>query len=126
MKLRTRTNSLRLRLTQAEVTRLVAEREVRERVFVGPGEEDVLTHALRASPDATRISAKLEGRTLVVTVPLADARAWAESDAVGLTAEAPATSGRTLTILVEKDFACLKPRTGEDDSDAFPNPNETC
>jgi hypothetical protein len=32
----------------------------------------------------------------------------------------------SLQILVEKDFACLTPRKGEDDGDAFPNPNETC
>jgi hypothetical protein len=34
-----------------------------------------------------------------------------------------------LRILVEKDFACLAPREGEDESDMFPNPlsgKETC
>ncbi|MGH8167708.1 MAG: DUF7009 family protein [Woeseiaceae bacterium] len=32
--------------------------------------------------------------------------------------------GDELSILVEKDFACLAPREGEDDSDKFPNPLE--
>ena len=125
MKLRTRSNSIRLRLTRGEVSCLASTGSVEESIFVGPSEADVLTHTLRTSADATRLSARLEGRTLVVTVPLAEARAWAESEAVSLTAEQPALGDRTLTILVEKDFACLTKRN-EDDSDAFPNPNETC
>jgi hypothetical protein len=32
--------------------------------------------------------------------------------------------GAKLTILVEKDFACLTPREGEDESDMFPNPDD--
>ena len=28
-------------------------------------------------------------------------------------------------ILIEKDWSCLKPREGEDDSDAYPHPEQT-
>ena len=31
-------------------------------------------------------------------------------------------NGDVLSILVEKDFACLAPREGEDESDMFPHP----
>ena len=31
--------------------------------------------------------------------------------------------GAKLAILVEKDFACLAPREGEDESDMFPHPD---
>jgi hypothetical protein len=31
-----------------------------------------------------------------------------------------------LRILVEKDWNCLTPRAGEDDSDSFANPNKSC
>jgi hypothetical protein len=34
--------------------------------------------------------------------------------------------GKTLRILVEKDFACLTKPPHEDDADAFPNPNKSC
>ncbi len=32
--------------------------------------------------------------------------------------------GDSLKILVEKDFACLAPREGEDESDMYPHPLE--
>jgi len=126
MKLRTRTNSIRLRLSQGEVARLAEEGAVEERIFVGPGEDDVLVYRLAAKESVTSVLASLEGRTLTVSVPRGEALAWAKGDDVGIARDVPAPGGRTLAILIEKDFACLKPRHGEDDHDAFPNPNETC
>jgi hypothetical protein len=38
----------------------------------------------------------------------------------------PAAADAELRIVVEKDFACLTAREGEDESDNFPNPNPTC
>ena len=32
--------------------------------------------------------------------------------------------GDLLKILVEKDFACLAPREGEDETDMYPHPQE--
>ena len=31
--------------------------------------------------------------------------------------------GEKLSILIEKDFACLAPRAGEDEADMYPHPN---
>jgi hypothetical protein len=53
-----------------------------------------------------------------VRVPVDVARAWTDGEEVGIESAA----GATPRILVEKDFACLSPREGEDDGDAFPNP----
>ncbi len=126
MKLRTRTNAIRLRLSQGEVARLTEEGRVEERIFVGPGEDDVLVYRLVAKESASSVFAVLEGRTLIVSVPRGEAIAWAKGEDVGIAKDVPAPGGRTLSILIEKDFACLKPRVGEDDTDAFPNPHETC
>ena len=41
-----------------------------------------------------------------------------------ITAEQVLDDGGVLNILVEKDFACLAPREGEDESDMFPHPLE--
>jgi hypothetical protein len=38
----------------------------------------------------------------------------------------PTASDAELRIVVEKDFACLTAREGEDESDNFANPNATC
>jgi hypothetical protein len=123
MKLRLRGNSLRLRLTQREVNDLVALGSVEENTAFGP--QAMLSYAI-AVGDGPSVSASFEGGAIRVTVPLAEARAWATSDRVGIESEQATTDGEPLRLLIEKDFACLKPRTGEDDRDAFPNPSPTC
>ena len=113
MKLRIRGDSLRLRLSQSEVATFAERGALTETTTFGPGV--TLTFAM-AFGDV--IGATLTGARIVITVPAAAARAWATNEEVGL----EATQG-VLKIVVEKDFACLKPR-GEEDADAFPHPNE--
>jgi hypothetical protein len=124
MKLRLRGGSLRLRLGQAEVSSLVADGRVEERVPFGPG--GVLVYAIKSDDRATAIEAQLSqvagGPRIEVVVPRARAASWAASEDVGLEASQPIEGSDPLKILVEKDFACLKPRAGEGDEDAFPHP----
>jgi hypothetical protein len=68
----------------------------------------------------------LEGSRIELALPADTVRRWAESETVAIEGEQPAADGRRLRILVEKDFACLKERPGEDDADAFPNPTSKC
>jgi hypothetical protein len=122
MKLRIRGDSLRLRLTQPEVATLGEGGSVEESTSFGPGAS--LTYAVRAT--GTNVAATLGASRIEVTIPTATAKAWAAADDVGIEALQPASEGRTLRILVEKDFACLTKRPHEDDADAFPNPNTSC
>jgi hypothetical protein len=123
MKLRMRGNSLRLRLTQSEVNDLVALGSVEEETAFGP--QARLTYAIVLGEESA-VSASFDAGASRVTVPSAEARAWATSDRVAIEGEQATADGEPLRLLVEKDFACLKPRTGEDDRDAFPNPTPTC
>ncbi len=124
MKLRIRGNSLRLRLTRAEVDTLAAHGRVEDAVAFGPGETARLVYAIVARQDA-RSSADMQGRAITVTLPAALVRDWAVSEQVGIAHEQPIGEGGPLKVLVEKDFACLAPREGEGDESAFPNPNAT-
>ncbi len=85
MKLRTRSGSIRLRLTRSEVDAIAAVGVVEERVAFGPRDEDALTYALVASEAATAISARfLAGeRRIVVEIPRGQARTWATDEQVG-------------------------------------------
>jgi hypothetical protein len=121
MKLRLRGSSIRLRLTQREVNALVATGRVEE--SVGFDARTRLTYAL--TTDASFL-ARFEGGTIEVQVPAGDASEWAASERVSLEAEQPIADGESLRILVEKDWQCLRPRTGEDESDAFPHPTGHC
>jgi hypothetical protein len=122
MKLRVRGDSLRLRLTRSEVAALARDGLVEESIAFGPGRR--LVYAIRSAPDgAPPVAATLDGTRIEVTLPAADVRRWAETDLVGIEGVQDAGEQRTLRVVVEKDFACLKPRPHEDDADAFPNPN---
>lgn len=116
MKLRVRGNSLRLRLTEPEVHALVERGRVEEVVSFGP--DTRLTYALVCGDS---FGARLIGAAIVVTVPSTEARTWASTDRVSLDA-----TQRELRILVEKDWACAKPRGGEDETGAYPHPTGKC
>jgi len=122
VKLRVRGNSVRLRVTQSEVLALGRGQRVEDEVHFSPA--DRLCYALECGGD--RVSASFTSGCVLVRVPVAMAREWSASERVGLAAVQPIGPDRALSILIEKDFACLTHRAGEEDVDAFPNPNERC
>ena len=65
---------------------------------------------------------------MTIYVPRAQADKWANTEQIGLEIEQKIGGGNLLRILIEKDFACLEPRAGEDERDAFPHPHngKTC
>jgi len=113
MKLRLHAGSLRLRLSQSEVTRLGETGRVEDSVEFSPGSE--LLYAIETGM-ASSVTATLENRNIRVIVPTSIAKEWIESDQTGIEA-----STATLRLLIEKDFQCLhrEPEPGED---SFPNP----
>jgi hypothetical protein len=126
MKLRIRGDSIRIRVTQAELRELAERGGVRDSIRFGDG--IALTYALETDPKAREPRARYVGQLVSVVLPAATVRRWVSSDEVSIEGEQPIGGGERLRILVEKDFACLQPRTGEDESDMFPNPQDgkTC
>ncbi len=120
MKLRIRDNSLRLRLTQGEVAQLRDEGLVAAKTGF-PGGRD-FGYIVESSPARVRPGAEFENGKIRVRLPEAVVREWADSDAVTISDELLLDGGDRLVLLVEKDFACLAPRAGEDESDMFPHP----
>lgn len=119
MKLRIRGDSLRLRLSQAEIARLRETSEVSDRIRFADRSLDYVL----VSADIEAVRARFDGDRIEVAVPRDLARSWTESERVGIEAEQVLASGEPLRLLIEKDFKCLAPRPGEDDADAFPNPD---
>jgi hypothetical protein len=120
LKLRIRDNSIRLRLSQSEVDRVAVEGRLAARVSFPDGRG--FEYALRAA-DADPGHARYADDGLEVAFAADAIRSWAGSDQVGLRAELPLGGGAVLTVVVEKDFACLSPRPGEDEADMFPHPD---
>ena len=119
MKLRIKGDSLRLRLAQGEMRTLLERGEVEDRVSFPGGA--ALTYRLRVDHNRKDISVSYAANLIDVRVPEALAERWCGTELVTLSASQPLPAGE-LRIVLEKDWACLAPREGEDESDNFPHP----
>lgn len=122
MKLRVRNNSIRLRLTQTEVAAFAENKAVGETVEFGLSSDKHLIYRLEQAA-VEDVRADFADGKITIFVPRAEAENWALTDQIGIKAEQNLGGEKLLKILIEKDFACLDPRAGEDESDAFPHPN---
>ena len=119
MKIRIQGNSIRLRLSQPEVSSFAAEGACMGKLEFPNG--NTLVYRLSSSSKA---SAVFENNTITLMLPEADIQTWANTDQVGMKANLSLENEDNLSILVEKDFKCLTDR-GVDESDLFPNPAES-
>jgi len=121
MKLRILDNSIRLRLSRTDVAELRDRGLLRCRVDFPGG--NAFCYSLESTPANVAPTARFEDGELLVRVPETSVREWADSERVSIEGQEGIDSATTLSILVEKDFACLSPREGEDESDMFEHPD---
>ena len=121
MKLRIHGNSLRLRLSQSEVSQFSKTGFVEDSVQFAPGANFAYTLESSSSIPAPRAS--FQNGWLKIQVPAAVGMEWFTTDRVAISAEQPLESGKHLSILIEKDFQCLHGDV-ERAPDASPNPLE--
>lgn len=117
MKLRIQGDSVRLRLSRSEVEVFAAVGRVADAVHFGS--RHTLTYVLKIDL-CDAMHADFGDGTLTVFVPQTWAQTWASSDRVGFEESQAMDEGRTLRLLVEKDFDCLHKRPDEDDLFAHP------
>ncbi|MCP4459147.1 MAG: hypothetical protein GY816_14165 [Cytophagales bacterium] len=122
IKLRTRGNSIRLRLMQEEVKTLEQTAHVQDSVSFPEGERFV--YELRITD---RFEAVLESTSLSISIPEPDAFRWIQTDEVQLENTFDLPNGDVLALLIEKDYKCLVDCLNENESDTFPNKSkEVC
>lgn len=124
MKLRLKNNSVRLRLTQTETARFAETGQVKEKIEFGLEPYQQFIYALETDSEIEEIQAIIENNWITVLIPKTQADEWTQTAQVGMEAEQMIRGGKTLRLLIEKDFACLEARTGEDETDSFPHPLE--
>jgi Family of unknown function (DUF7009) len=122
MKLRIRGNSLRLRVSRAELLRIAEQGSAEDSIRFAPGTE--WRYGIEVKPSG-EVAAQFAPNSLRVALPRARVEQWLDDREVGIEGQQPIGDGEMLRILVEKDYTCLAPRTGEDDSDLFVNPQQT-
>jgi hypothetical protein len=119
MKLRIHENSIRLRLTQKEVTHFQRSGRADATICFAPAR--TLSYSIERHQDASEVSAIFEGNAIRVVIPAKLAIRWTDSDDVGIQACQARGEDLRLELLIEKDFQCLH-RTAGQEPDAYPNP----
>jgi hypothetical protein len=128
MKLRIRSNSVRVRLDQKDLAELIEHRRVLDALHVGPGSNHTFMYAVViGSAPPGRPELRYAAGLLVLTIDRGDAEEWAAGDRVGFDHEQSIDCG-TVRVVLEKDFACLDRPTEDmaEDAWAFPNPSAVC
>jgi hypothetical protein len=119
MKLRIKGNSMRLRVSPSEMKRLLSAGRIEEVIHFGPAPDARLTYALEQAPSEDEMTVRYRPQEVTVILSAGNARAWAEGDEVGIYGSFNVGNGQ-LELVVEKDFACLDKKDGNEDT--FPNP----
>jgi hypothetical protein len=120
VKIRIKDNSIRLRLTRGEVDAM-RDNGVVTSITGFPGGRQ-FKYSLESSPASVNPAAFYSDNEIRVRLPETVVLAWATTEQVSIEGDQVLDDGEKLSILVEKDFACLAPRDGEDESDMYSHP----
>jgi hypothetical protein len=121
MKIRIKGNSLRFRVTQSELARLVDEGRIDETIYFSSSEDSRITYVLEHQSFSPSTTLRYQPHEVAIVLSTADLKTWGESNQVGIYAAADLGVHGVLDLLVEKDFACLDLSDAEN-IDTFPNP----
>ena len=94
---------------------------IEETIYFGREAGAQLTYALVHEKSRKSADVMYEPQLVIVAVPSRMAERWAETDEVGMSAEIDLGARGSLSVLIEKDFACLDKSDAENE-DTFPNP----
>lgn len=111
MKLRIENDTLRLRLTEAEVQEFASSGRVAAAVHFGPAPDQHFSYALERGSEtpqtlAEPVQVHYAPGALTVLVPFTVARDWTETSQNGFSHDVPLAQNQRLRILVEKDLDC--------------------
>lgn len=124
MKLRIKDDSVRFRIPPSGVKTLIATGCLSSQVRFSLSPLHTLTYSIVLDGQVNGPVLEYVENQIVARLPVNDTIHWAQSDAIAIHHSAMLAPGANLTLLIEKDFACLD----LSDEDTFPNPNagQTC
>ena len=122
MKLRIQGNSMRLRVSRSELARFAETGSLEETIVFGREHGAELTYALLRDLERKAVDVQSSPQRVVIAIPAKEVRDWSSTDQVGIAAEVDLGPRGTLSVLIEKDFACLD-RSDEENADTFQNPH---
>lgn len=120
MKLRFFNNSIRFRVQQSEVEQFKNTGKIDAFVQLGFADSHGLHYSVQIN-NVAQPTILYEGNTILLLLPEVIAKQWSHSNDTGIYDIQTLDEGKTLKIILEKDFQCLD-ETNEDQSDMYPNP----
>ena len=118
MKIRIKSNSVRLRSTKTEVGTFCNTGRFEEQTQFANGP---FIYALQAKDTVEQMEAVCNANKIEITISKYLIAGWATNAKVGFQYTLPLENKKELSLLIEKDFACMD-ETVEDQSDNYPNP----
>lgn len=118
MKIRIKGNSIRYRMTKSEV-KAFCDTGYFEKKTQFPNA--IFTYALQREDTHENIEAHFNKNRILLTISKNLVHEWATNNKVGFQYNLPLETGKSLSLLIEKDFVCMD-ETVEDQSDNYPNP----
>jgi len=118
MKIRILDNALRFRLTRSEVNTFCTKGYIEGQTIF---DTTVFTYAVKLIKDSKQLTAQFKNNTITLNLPRSLGNNWHRTEQVGFSETMEFGDNRNLSLLLEKDFACLDERL-EDQSDNYPNP----
>lgn len=119
MKIRLNGNSIRYRLSKTDLTNFGIKGFVEEKTEFVNGIS--FYYRLEKKKDIENMAASFSNNRITIFVPENLAAGWATNDKVGFENRMDTGEGKSLLLLIEKDFVCLDPAL-DDQSDNYPNP----
>lgn len=124
MKIRIKGNSIRIRLSRTEVSNFGKIGYIEEHTEFGGGV--LLTYALSRTTEGTGLTAVCLNNKITMYMPADMAAKWVDTEEVGFSNNMEIGEGKSLFLLLEKDFKCIDSSVPEDQSDNYDNPLHTC
>ncbi|WP_405198457.1 DUF7009 family protein [Christiangramia sp. LLG6405-1] len=117
MKIRIRGNSVRYRLTKDEVEHLCKEKSIEERTNFSKLD---FIYEIKVT-DTEQLDIHFYDNKITLKISDSLIQNWETNNRVGFSHSVVTSNGKSIDVLLEKDFTCLEDR-GEDESNNYPNP----
>ncbi|MDB5261124.1 MAG: hypothetical protein JWQ14_405 [Adhaeribacter sp.] len=107
MKLRIQGNSLRMRVSEAEIMQFSQTGQVEEAIAFGPTEEQIFSYVLLNAPEYEELQVSFTPNKVTVHIPAKTATDWVSSDLNGIEGFINNGTQKGLKILIQKDLDCF-------------------
>ena len=122
MKIRIKDNTIRFRLSSADLKTLRKKGKVVSECRFGTSQVFKYSVVSKKNGNSEFLCVDLKKNHIRIELAASDVKEWVKTDLEGFDAVMDNGTKEGLYVLIEKDWQCLIPRD-EDETDLFPNPN---